>query len=475
MPSFDLDLLPDKFKPYVADVADLMRTPPDFVAVSLMVAAAATLGNGWAIAPKARDLSWMVPPVLWGGIVGRPGSMKSPAMKKALAPLWSIEEALASQHQQKLQQYDLAKLTYDTQYALAKKTLSKNPSAAVSLPAKPDEPQPEKLLVNDATYEKLGEILRWSPRGVLVTMDELVGLLKGLETQGQEKGRAFYLTAWNGDQPYNVERIGRGSFTIKRLSMCLLGGIQPDKLQEYTRHATNGGSGDDGLMQRFQLLVWPDPSSSEWQNIDRPHDVPAHDDAASVFQYLRDLDPATVGARDDGMGEPAYLHFAIDAQEVFNEVRATYEKKVRSDSLEPALEAHFAKYPRMIASLALITHLIDGGTGPVTLSATEKAVCWRMYLNKHAKRVYAAANSGAAASAKALADKIEAGKVKVDFSARSIQRKGWRNLSTREDVLAALDTLEENGWIKPLDNTGPGRPPQRYVVNPKVAGTRGRK
>lgn len=52
VPSFDLDLLPEKFKPYVADVADLMRTPPDFVAVSLMVAAAATLGNGWAIAPK---------------------------------------------------------------------------------------------------------------------------------------------------------------------------------------------------------------------------------------------------------------------------------------------------------------------------------------------------------------------------------------------------------------------------------------
>lgn len=470
---FELDLLPDKFKPYVRDVSELMQTPPDFVAVSLMVAAGATLGNAWAIAPKAHDVSWKMPPVLWGGVVGRPGSMKSPAMAKALAPLRPIEQALASQHQQKMQQYDLDKLVYDAQYALAKKALSKNPSAPVSLPLKLDEPQAEHLLVNDATYEKLGEILRWSPRGVLVCMDELVGLLKGLETQGQEKARGFYLTAWNGNQSYNVERIGRGSFTIPRLSLCVLGGIQPEKLKEYTAFATNGGSGDDGLMQRFQLLVWPDVSSV-WKNIDRPHDVQAHNDAMSVFQYLRDLDPATVGARDDGMGEPAYLHFAPDAQKQFNSIRSAYEKQGRSGSLEPALEAHFGKYSGMIASLALLTHLIDGGTGPVSLNATNKAINWSLYLCQHAMRVYAAASSSAATSAKVLSEKIVDGKVKVEFTAREIKRRGWRNLSTHEDVSAALDKLEENDWIKPLENTGLGRPSQRYVVNPKITCKRGR-
>ncbi len=170
------------------------------------------------------------------------------------------------------------------------------------------------------------------------------------------------------------------------------------------------------------------------------------------------------------MGQPAYLQFADNAQHVFNAVRAKYEKKVRSGSLEPVLEAHLAKYPGMIASLALITHLIDGGTGPVSLAATEKAIRWSVYLGKHAKRVYGAASSSAAASAKALAEKIEAGTVKAEFTARSVQRNGWRDLRTRDDVANALSVLEEHGWIKPIENTSPGRPSERYVVNPKVNG-----
>jgi hypothetical protein len=54
VPEFDLDLLPDVFKPLVADASELMQAPPDFLAIPLMVAAAATLGNGWAIPPRPR-------------------------------------------------------------------------------------------------------------------------------------------------------------------------------------------------------------------------------------------------------------------------------------------------------------------------------------------------------------------------------------------------------------------------------------
>ena len=40
--------------------------------------------------------------------------------------------------------------------------------------------------------------------------------------------------------------------------MAMLGGIQPGKVQSYVREAVNGGAGDDGLLQRFGLAVWPD-------------------------------------------------------------------------------------------------------------------------------------------------------------------------------------------------------------------------
>ena len=359
VPEFDLDLLPDVFKPLVADASELMQAPPDFLAIPLMVAAAATLGNGWAIAPKAKDLSWKVPPVLWGAIIGRPGTKKSPCMDKALVPLLEIERKLANDHVMKLQKFQSDKLVYDALLKKAKAQANKTGTASL-FPLEPEEPQPERLVVNDSTYQKLGDILHWSPRGVAVVMDELVGLLETVEAKGQEGARAFYLAAWNGDQTHRIDRIGRGSIVIDRLSVCVLGGIQPGKLKNYVGQATRGGNSDDGLMQRFQLMVWPD-ISSEWVHIDRYHDQQAYDDVMAAFMRLRDLQPADVNAKPDLSGGAAYLKFDQQAQKRFNKVWAGYEKLVRSEKYHPALEAHFSKYPRMIAALALVIHLVDGG------------------------------------------------------------------------------------------------------------------
>ena len=119
--------------------------------------------------------------------------------------------------------------------------------------------------------------------GVLVVKDELVGLLESLTSEGQEGARAFYLQAWNGNSQYKVDRVGRGSLVIKRLAIWLVGGIQPGKLQTYARQAVQGGNGDDGLLQRFQLIVWPD-ISPDWENIDRAPDVAAFDSCTGCIQ-----------------------------------------------------------------------------------------------------------------------------------------------------------------------------------------------
>jgi hypothetical protein len=468
VPEFDIDLLPDAFKPLVADASELMQAPPDFIAVPLMVAAAATLGNGWAIAPKARDLSWKVPPVLWGAIIGRPGTKKSPCMDKALVPLMEIEKQLANDHVSKLQKYQTDKVIYEAAVKNAKVMAAKT-GLAPQLPTEPEEPQPERLVVNDSTYQKLGEILHWSPRGVAVVMDELVGLLEALDVKGQEGARAFYLAAWNGDQSHRIDRIGRGSNIIERLSVSVLGGMQPGKLQNYIRQATRGGNSDDGLMQRFQLLVWPD-IPDEWIDIDRYHDQQAIDDVVTTFNYLRDLKPSDVNAIQDLSGGPAYLKFDDQAQVRFNAARKGFEQLTRSGSLHSALESHFSKYPRMIAALALVIHLIDGSTDPVGIEATDKAIGWAMYLAKHAKRAYGAGNNFEALATMALSEKIAKGKLESGFTERELERKGWQYLSSKSDVTAALDWLIDAGWIILEDKPTKGRPTKLYIINPKVRG-----
>lgn len=93
--------------------------------------------------------------------------------------------------------------------------------------------------------------------------DELAGWLYAMDRKGHESDRPFYLEAWNGDGIFNVDRVSRGLLTIPAMCLSVIGGIQPGPLSEYMRAALRPGAGTDGLMQRFQLIVYPDtPANS---------------------------------------------------------------------------------------------------------------------------------------------------------------------------------------------------------------------
>jgi len=117
--------------------------------------------------------------------------------------------------------------------------------------------------------------------------DELVSLLKALDHEDNAEARGFYLTGWNGDSPYTFDRIMRCmNLHISAVCLSLLGSTQPGRIADYVRHAVRGGSGDDGLIQSFGLLVLPD-IGGEWCNVDRFPDSDAKREANRVIDNLR--------------------------------------------------------------------------------------------------------------------------------------------------------------------------------------------
>ena len=194
--------------------------------------------------------------------------------------------------------------------------------------------------------------------------------------------------------------------------------FRPGPLSEYIASAARGGAGDDGLIQRFQLLVWPDPPRT-WRNVDRWPDTDARRTARAVFNRLDDIDPAAVGAEIDS--NTAYLRFDAQAQDVFDEWRQELEDKLRGDDLPPAMQSHLAKYRSLIPSLALLFHLADSPAGgPVTKNALIRACGWGEYLEGHAQRLYSPALDPAMAAARELDRRILKGDVPAEFAARDI-------------------------------------------------------
>jgi len=72
--------------------------------------------------------------------------------------------------------------------------------------------------------------------------------------------RGFYLQSWNGDGRYAVDRKTTQSAIIDGMCLSIFGAIQPDVLMKYVSQATSGGELADGMLQRFQLAVFPDPT-----------------------------------------------------------------------------------------------------------------------------------------------------------------------------------------------------------------------
>jgi len=473
---FKFAMLPDALAPWVMDVWERMQCPPDYPAVSAMVALSGVVGRRVAVGPQA-ETDWLVVPNLWGLLVGRPGLLKSPAMEAMLAPLKTLASEELEAYQQAVADHELEELAFrlrrEAAEKIARKRLAHDPTADIAgdlLGSPPEPPVLRRYLSNDSSVEALGELLRQNPDGMLVHRDEMMSLLKQLDREDNVAARGFYLTAWNGDSGYTFDRIGRGlNLHIPALCLSLLGSTQPGRLAGYVRSVLDGGSGDDGLLQRFGLLVWPD-LPDRWQDVDRPPDEDARRRVMNVFRRLARVSTADIGADQRGDGPPV-LRFDPEALELFRSWRAVLEERLRSDEMHPAIESHLAKYRKLVPTLALLCHLVDVGRGPVGARSVRRALAWADYLESHVQRTYAAVTLPEVAAARAILRRIRAGDLQPAFRGWQIWRKGWAGLKDRSLVQEALELLCDYGWLQREHRTSKatgGRPAVIYHPHPSI-------
>ncbi len=320
---FSLLQLPMPLMDYIYEVADLQQSSLDFIAISALCGLSAVIGNGVRVAPK-QHANWKIVPNLWGAIVGEPSTMKTDTMEAALARLdvfqeeWHQEWLKKKEQQEKkdilseLDKREKKKQAYkalkdqDEEQALAllSQTLEHKESE------EDDSSIKRRLIVNDVTVEKLGELLKENPRGLLLVRDELAGFLSNLARKEYQSDRSFYLTAFNGNKSYTYDRIGRGTIFIPNATVSIIGGIQPARIIPIIQDM-HRGINDDGLMQRFQMLIFPDERQEQlW--VDRPPNQKAWESYQRIFRSLY----------DKPLGSPKYpitIRFSAEAQEMFRE------------------------------------------------------------------------------------------------------------------------------------------------------------
>lgn len=489
VPVLPAELLPESLQDWLTDISDRMQCPLEFPAVAAIISAAVLIGNKIRIRPKQKD-NWTVTVNLWGAIVGKPGELKTPALEQAIKPLKLRENIAVEEYEKNLREFEFSKMEKEIKFDVFKGNLKKavkenqNTENLRSdyIELEVEQPTARRYITNDSTVESITELHAANENGLLLFRDELLGLIKSFDRDGRQQDRPFFLEAWNGFGSYVSDRIGRGTTRVENLTISILGGIQPTPLSVYMNAAVASNKNDDGFIQRFQLLIYPD-ATKKWKNVDRVPNEQAAQAANDIFARLDQLLPEEVCVEGNGNDAANFLRFSDEAQSFFDDWRAKLEHNLRSDYYEhPALEAHFAKYRSLFPSLALIFHMIEFAAGNVgintddvnfvQLASAEKAAAWCDYLEQHAYRIYAMGANANTDSANVILKKLREGKLSNPFTIRDIYRKKWTGLQSPELCAKPLALLVEFGWLQAFavasSNNSGGRPMTQYHAHPSI-------
>jgi hypothetical protein len=475
------DLLPPVVGDVVDDIAERMQCPPDFAAASMLVALAAVIGCRIGIRPRRCD-DWLVVPNLWGCVIGRPSMKKSPAIGHAEKRIRAIEARERERLAEEVKGFKVDQVLAESKSKSLKSKIEKalksgDEDQARELAFELTEveqskpPIPRRIITTDSTIEKLGDMLNLYPDGMLLWVDELVGWMRALDRQDMAGVRQQFLTLWNGQGRLNIDRVGRGETVVEHPCLSLFGCATPGGISDYVTAALRGGRGDDGLIQRLQILVWPD-SPKEYKHVDRFPDSQSRKNLIEMFESLADLDVDSFAERDEfdeGEGMP-WLRFDSEGQSIFDAWDSEVQNRIRSTELSESFESHLSKYASMVPSVALVIHLALGGRGPVDGQSTKMAVRWAEYLESHAARLYSIAAAPERRLSKPLLKRLIKWPKDRPIRVRDIVRSGWSGLDDPEVVERVLDILIDAGWVRAVAmKPTTGRPTVDFVLHPQAA------
>ncbi|MBF0442801.1 MAG: DUF3987 domain-containing protein [Oligoflexales bacterium] len=461
------EMLPEAIRGFACDVAYRKNVPLDFTAVALICFIGNAMGRKFSIQPKRNDESWKEFPNLWGAIIADPSARKTPAMQEIKKFVQELEvnhsrkyksETLKfkvkSEHN-KLQQKKLEREYVSALPGNNKIILDNIENKRILLENEIENLKPKlrQYIVNDATVEKLCQIMQDNPFGVLVFRDELPGFLNSFKKTGYENAREFYLEAWGGQGHHKKQRVsGELDAEINGLCCGVFGSIQPQKLAPYVEEAHNP-IGSDGLLPRFQLACFPDPIPHRY--VDEKPNLHAEQRVRSIFQKIDAYCPPYNNITQEYI-EKKFI-FDGEAQEIY----MNYENELGRDRDDFACSSAIAKlkgkYTGLVSSLALIFHVIDIFDGKskniISKDNIEMAVKWCRYLESHARKIYRVNENSYSNGAKSLLKMIFTGEIGRNFIASDTYRNRREFLTTRRDAEPVLSELCNYGWIRKIERS----------------------
>lgn len=484
---------PDMFKPVKNDLSDVMEKvsptiPPPEVDLELWPKALADRAREVAVevgcdpvAPLMAGLcavsgavdkrirlsinpSWKVPPTFWCMLIGRPSDKKSPGSKPMFAPLRKLEL-------EDRDRYRAAMLAWEgkeARYAAQKKAYREfeaSPDAdlpnsqAPHVDPLPDEPQAKRLLINDATSQKVVSMAAGRPGGFLMHLDEMHKWLSKLNDPRNTDDRGCWIQGYETGH-YTMDRQGTGTTQVENLALSLFGAVQPGVFRTYV-----GAASQDGIAQRFMPIALNPNHNKMWQ-MAVPSFLSHEYDWEQLVRRVHGLPTFEYVFHPDGLSEfRKFGEWAIHLRE--------------SEQLIQHSESYLTALGKMegnCARLILLFHLMENPYCPFIEQSTVDRACqiFRTYFVPSLRHAFLQiAEQSDPLSRKILDSVIQLSGVKATVTLSDLRRMGrstggqyTRPIWEVEQLArAAMDDLAEAGFVT-LQNETPRS--AVWAINPSL-------
>ena len=457
---FPTDVLPEPALGYVRNGAKALGCDESYIALPLLSALAAAVGNSRRIQLKK---SWCEPAILWTAIVGESGSLKSPAIEMALKPLRKMQGEALNQYEVEMKEYSQELAEYEQEVRQRKRH--------EPMPEKPNEPIARRYYCSDVTVEAVAGLLKHAPRGLLLARDELAGWLRGFNAYKRKGGDDAQWLELHRAGTLMVDRKTGNPKTIyiPNAAVSVCGGIQPGILEV----ALGREHFENGLAARL-LLAMPPREPKKWTDTDI--DAELTDEIKAVFEDLLAMKMA-----NDGYGgfEPVDVPLSDYGQQAwikFYNEHATEQAEIAGGDLAAAwskLEGYAARLALIIHCVRVVARAPGAGSGDCidehSIGAGATIARW---FGAETKRIYAVLGEGDEdRDRRKLVEHIrkKGGRITV----RELMQANRQYRGSAEVAESALKELVEIGWGKWQEMPGGpagGRPSRKFVLTEDKGG-----
>jgi hypothetical protein len=448
-----IDVLPVPAAAMVRETAAAMSVDPAYAMMPALFAMSVAVGNTVRAIVKT---GWTEPMIVWAALSARSGTNKTAPARLLIGPLRRLNSRLIREYEEAAEGYERAMLAHERAVAEWKKSKT---AELCEPPEAPEPPPMRRVLIDDATIERLAPIQRDNPRGVGVYRDELNAWIGSMDRYASSGGGELgkWLPMHTGE-PLIVDRggtSGRGVVVhVPNAGTSLYGTIQPGVL----RRSMTGERTSAGLFARLLIASPPwRPKRSTDAEI-TPATLKAWDD------LLGTLGNTEMATDDEGEPTPHHMGMARPARQAFDAWADVHNATAEGES--DSVAAAVGKLEAYAVRFALLFALCEGA-GQIDVGHVERGTRLADWFRREAIRVYAMADEGEGDARQR--DLLEWVNRRPDgATARDLATSGPRRLRGKpKESDAELRELAEAGYgTYEYPAAGPGRPSRHFVPAP---------